>query len=37
MKLIWIEAVKAEILIIKTNEPIKNRGKNMVKKDFVKF
>jgi hypothetical protein len=29
--------VSAEILIMKTKAPIKNRGKNMVKNELVKF
>jgi len=32
-----MEAVSAEILIIKTREPIKKSGKNIVKKELVKF
>jgi hypothetical protein len=29
-----MEAVSAEILMMNTSEPIKNRGKNMVKKEL---
>jgi len=29
-----MDAVSAEILIINTSEPIKNRGKKMVKKEL---
>jgi len=32
-----MDAVNADILIINTNAPIKNRGKKMVKKELVKF
>ena len=32
-----MEAVSADILIINTNAPIKNRGKKMVKNEEVKL
>jgi hypothetical protein len=32
-----MEAVNDEILIINTREPIKNKGRNIVIKELVKF